>query len=83
MSKSFRDRIQRMNEMYKLPIHETPHLFPDAEDRLLKFKRTLLDEVAEIDDIAEQIRRGTMPSMFKSRLQIFSATSSCIVAPRP
>ena len=58
MSKSFRDRIQTMNEMYKLPIHETPHLFPDAEDRLLKFKRTLLDEVAEIDDIAEQIRRG-------------------------
>ncbi|WVM90790.1 pyrophosphatase [Halopseudomonas pachastrellae] len=58
MSKSFRDRIQAMNEMYKLPIHETPHLFPDAEDRLLKFKRTLLDEVAEIDDIAEQIRRG-------------------------
>lgn len=58
MSKSFRDRIQVMNEMYKLPIHEAPHLFPDAEDRLLKFKRTLLDEVAEIDDIAEQIRRG-------------------------
>ena len=58
MSKSFRDRIQTMNAMYKLPIHEAPHLFPDAEDRLLKFKRTLLDEVAEIDDITEQIRRG-------------------------
>lgn len=58
MSKSFRDRIQTMNEMYKLPIHETPHLFADTADRLLKFKQTLLDEVAEIDDIAEQIRRG-------------------------
>lgn len=58
MSKSFRERIQTMNEMYKLPVHETPYLFPDTEDRLLKFKKTLLDEVAEIDDIAEQIRRG-------------------------
>ncbi len=74
MSKSFRDRIQTMNEMYKLPGHETPHLFPDAEDRLLKFKRTLLDEVAEIDDIAIRFIGGTMLSTSKSRLQTFSAT---------
>jgi len=58
MSKSFRDRIQAMNEMYKLPVYKSPHLFPDTEERLLKFKRTLLDEVAEIDGIAGQIRRG-------------------------
>ena len=58
MAKAFRDRIQTMNEMYKLPIHDAPHLFEGTDDRLLKFKRTLLDEVAEIDEIVEQIHRG-------------------------
>lgn len=58
MSKKFRDRIQIMNDMYRLPIHDAPHLFTDTEVRLMKFKRTLMDEIAEIDDIAEQIRRG-------------------------
>ncbi len=55
MSKAFRDRIQSMNEMYKLPVHDTPHLFEDTGDRLQKFKKTLLDEVDEIDDIVSQI----------------------------
>lgn len=58
MAKAFRDRIQTMNEMYKLPVHDAPHLFEGTDDRLLKFKKTLLDEVAEIDEIVEQIRRG-------------------------
>ncbi|RIA22259.1 hypothetical protein DFO61_2933 [Ectopseudomonas oleovorans] len=58
MAKAFRDRIQTMNEMYKLPVHDAPHLFEGTDDRLLKFKRTLLDEVAEIDEIVEQIHRG-------------------------
>ncbi len=58
MAKAFRDRIQTMNEMYKLPVHDAPHLFEGTDDRLLKFKRTLLDEVAEIDEIVEQIQGG-------------------------
>jgi len=58
MTKAFRDRIQAMNEMYKLPVYDAPHLFEGADDRLLKFKKTLLDEVAEIDEIVDQIRRG-------------------------
>ncbi|SEJ53057.1 hypothetical protein SAMN04244579_04705 [Azotobacter beijerinckii] len=58
MAKAFRDRIQTMNEMYKLPVHDAPHLFEGTDDRLLKFKKTLLDEVAEIDEIVELIRRG-------------------------
>lgn len=58
MAKTFRDRIQTMNEMYKLPVNDAPHLFEGTDDRLLKFKRTLLDEVAEIDEIVDQIRKG-------------------------
>ncbi len=58
MARAFRDRIHTMNEMYKLPVHDAPHLFEGTDDRLLKFKKTLLDEVAEIDEIVEQIRRG-------------------------
>lgn len=39
MSKIFRERIQTMNEMYKLPVHEAPYLFSDSKDRLLKLKK--------------------------------------------
>lgn len=55
MSKAFRDRIQIMNEMYKLPVHDTPYLFEDTDERLRKFKKTLMDEVNEIDEILNQI----------------------------
>ena len=58
MNKAFRDRIKTMNTMYKLPIHDNPYLFEDTKGRLLKFKKTLLDEVGEIDQIVEQIQRG-------------------------
>lgn len=58
MEKTFRDRIQAMNEMYKLPVNDVPHLLEGTNDRLLKFKKTLLEEVAEIDEIVGQIRKG-------------------------
>ena len=58
MKKTFRDRIQAMNEMYKLPVNHSPYFFEGTDDRLLKFKKTLLDEVAEIDEIVGQIRKG-------------------------
>ena len=58
MSKAFRGRIQTMNEMYKLPVHDTPHLFKDTDDRLRKFKKTLSDEVDEIDEIVSLIQTG-------------------------
>lgn len=49
---TFANRIKAMNSMYKLPIHETPSLPTHPIDRLNKFKKTLLDEVHEIDDIS-------------------------------
>jgi len=61
MSKAFRDRIQKMNEMYKLPVSEVPRLFEDTDERLLKFKKTLLDEVSEIDLIVDQIHSNESP----------------------
>lgn len=56
MSKSFKDRIRAMNEMYKLPVNITPTLLSDPADKLIKFKATLMDEVQEIDEIVERIR---------------------------
>lgn len=56
MNKSFKERIHKMNEMYKLPINRTPTLLPDPIDRLLKFKATLTDEINEIDEIVDKIR---------------------------
>lgn len=49
--KNFNDRIKIMNEMYRLPINESPTLLSGAVDRLTKFKKILMDEASEIDDI--------------------------------
>jgi len=48
----FADRIRAMNEMYKLPISDIPSLPKLPIVRLSKFKKTLMDEVHEIDDIS-------------------------------
>ena len=47
----FAGRIRTMNTMYKLPVHDLPMLPENTADRLGKFKRTLQDEINEIDDI--------------------------------
>ena len=44
--------------MYKLPANEQPTLPANVQDRLLKFKATLLDEVHEIDEIVELANSG-------------------------
>lgn len=49
---SFASRIKAMNSMYKLPVHDTPSLPAHPIVRLSKFKKTLMDEVHEIDDIS-------------------------------
>jgi len=51
MSKTFAERIELMNSMYRLPINTTPTLPENTADRLKKFKATLMDEVHEIDEI--------------------------------
>jgi len=48
---TFLKRIETMNAMYKLPMHGLPMLPVDVPSRLAKFKKTLCDEVDEIDDI--------------------------------
>jgi predicted HAD superfamily Cof-like phosphohydrolase len=50
-SKSFAERIEMMNSMYRLPINNKPTLPETPADRLKKFKATLMDEVHEIDEI--------------------------------
>jgi NTP pyrophosphatase (non-canonical NTP hydrolase) len=61
MTKTFAERIARMNAMYKLPAHERPTLPADAAQRLVKFKATLLDEVHEIDEIVKLAQGGAAP----------------------
>lgn len=58
MTPRFKDRIARMNAMYKLPAAERPTLPADVAERLVKFKATLMDEVHEIDDIVALTRDG-------------------------
>ena len=53
MKRTFAERIALMNSMYGLPAHSTPTIPENVQDRLKKFKATLLDEVNEIDDIVK------------------------------
>src|SRR5690349_11196995 len=58
MNKPFAIRIAAMNAMYKLPASETPTLPANVDDRLVKFKATLMDEVHEIDEIVALAKSG-------------------------
>lgn len=58
MNRDFKDRIKAMNATYKLPINEQPVLLEDTASRLLKFKKTLAEEVEELDIIVEQIHNN-------------------------
>lgn len=52
----FEQRIKLMNEMYKLPVSDTPSVDQLKESpfrRLEKFKSTILKEVMEINEILE------------------------------
>lgn len=53
MKRTFAERIALMNSMYGLPAYSTPTIPENVQDRLKKFKATLLDEVNEIDDIVK------------------------------
>jgi predicted HAD superfamily Cof-like phosphohydrolase len=53
---AFAKKIHAMNTMYKLPVASQPAVTHDTAVRLEKFKRTLSDEVNEIDDIVEAAR---------------------------
>lgn len=57
-NKSFVDRIQLMNEMYNLPVNHSPMLPENLSARLEKFKKTLSDEVSEIDEIMDGRSNG-------------------------
>ena len=62
---TFAARIVAMNTMYKLPQHVIPTLPADPADRLAKFKRTLQDEVNEIDELiqmAAAMAQGAEPN---------------------
>jgi len=58
MSKTFAERIEMMNSMYRLPINTKPTLPENTADRLKKFKATLMDEVHEIDEIVTLAEGG-------------------------
>jgi predicted HAD superfamily Cof-like phosphohydrolase len=53
MQRTFAERIALMNSMYGLPAYSTPTIPENVQDRLRKFKATLLDEVNEIDEIVK------------------------------
>lgn len=58
MTKPFAQRIAAMNAMYNLPASDRPAVPADVQDRLVKFKATLLGEVHEIDEIVELSKNG-------------------------
>lgn len=61
--KKFMAAIAAMNKMYKLPLTKIPTDFPNEPmlNRLAKFKKTLADEVDEIDEIAGLVQSEADP----------------------
>ncbi|CAH1387059.1 hypothetical protein [Candidatus Nitrotoga sp. M5] len=57
-TKTFADRIHNMNRMYALPCHTLPTLPENSVERLSKFKKTLLDEIHEVNEIIINIEDG-------------------------
>jgi predicted HAD superfamily Cof-like phosphohydrolase len=57
-SRSFAERIEAMNAMYRLPAFAEPTVPNDISERIAKFKATLLDEVNELDDVVDLAKSG-------------------------
>lgn len=55
---NFARRVVAFNCLYGLPVEPRPFLQSDVIDRLRKFKRTLMDEVNEVDEIVQSAERG-------------------------
>lgn len=58
MDRPFADRIRAMNAMYKLPVSDAVNVPDNVADRLKRFKKTLADELNEIDDIVATAEQG-------------------------
>ena len=48
---SFLSLIRAMNNMYELPVNNTPAEDMNMAEQLQSFKKIMMDEIAEIDDI--------------------------------
>lgn len=57
------NRIAAFNVMYGLPTPTSPHGFSpkELEERLVRFKQILTDEVNEVDEIVTALKQGADP----------------------
>ncbi len=53
----FKDRIRKMNQMYDLPVNDTPQFYGDY-DAMEDFKSVLTEEVNESDAIIADMQNG-------------------------
>jgi predicted HAD superfamily Cof-like phosphohydrolase len=81
MKSKFSEQITQFNSMYRLPTSDTPTLSQvgDWKNRLVSFKKTIGDEVTEVDDIvsavdAEDIDTLTNIADWLGDLQVYAAS---------
>ena len=82
MKSKFSEQVEQFNTMYRLPCEDTPTLnaVGDYKIRLAGFKKTILDEVAEVNDIVnspitdEQIETLTNIADWLGDLQVYAAS---------
>lgn len=55
MNRSFEYDIEEFNKLYRLPVnyHPTLSIGEPVNQRLLNFKKTLIDEINEMDDVVD------------------------------
>lgn len=53
-----KDRIIAMNEKYELPVNHVPTLLSNTLERIGQFRKIMLKEIKELDDIEKAIMLG-------------------------
>lgn len=60
MSSPFHERVKSFNQMYGLDAPGIPTYTTGLQARLMQFKKIILDEISEVDDIIMHLQDGAL-----------------------
>lgn len=71
--KGFSDSIKEFNKLYKLPVNEKPSLL--GVERLENFKKVLIEEVNEVDEIIEKYKTVESSLSDEDKVELLTSLS--------